>query len=379
MVVQPLAETFFGPDGYSASAHSNHASQNLGEKGRTLHSANGLLHNDSLQTARLRLNAQTQKKMDRLVGDLGFEVIDELGAVPADLLHADALRKTYGRAFKHQLDTTAYMQPAETRGRMPAKILAGDFYQLPPVPASASLLSPALHQSYEHQQGVKLLLDMEYVVDFVEMQRFNDELLLEVLEAMRTRGGKKISDESWRAITATRIEQATSPGASQPADPRLRHARNWYECAYEWRLVSYAMHAHARLNAKAARKILYYIPCIDLPSSILGQDDFDSMRAEPNLQTTAKFPGILPLYIGGEMILTDSYLPPYIVRGAPVVVEDIELHPKEPPIHNRPSIASHGCVVLHYMPKCIYVRLQNCKTSFLAPPAGACQPSDTQM
>ena len=48
-VVQPLAETFFGPEGYSATAQSNHAAQNLGNRGRTLHSANGLLMTDSLQ------------------------------------------------------------------------------------------------------------------------------------------------------------------------------------------------------------------------------------------------------------------------------------------------------------------------------------------
>ena len=61
------------------------------------------------------------------------------------------------------------------------------------------------------------------------------------------------------------------------------------------------------------------------------------------------------------------------------MVEDIELHPKEPEIQGRASIASDGCVVLEYMPKCIYVRLQNCKTSFLAPPAGAGQPSDAHL
>ena len=141
-VVQPLAETFFGPDGYGAAAQSNHAAQNLGSKGRTLHSANGLLQSDSLQTARLRLNPQTQKKMDRLAGNLAVDVIDELGAVPGEMLHADALRKTYGRCFRQNLDTTAYMKPSETWGRMPAKILCGDFYQLPPVPPSASLWAP---------------------------------------------------------------------------------------------------------------------------------------------------------------------------------------------------------------------------------------------
>ena len=50
MVVQPLAQTYFGPDGYSATAQSNHAAQNLGLRGSTLHSANGLLMTDSLQT-----------------------------------------------------------------------------------------------------------------------------------------------------------------------------------------------------------------------------------------------------------------------------------------------------------------------------------------
>ena len=88
---------------------------------------------------RLRLTSQTQKKLDRLTGTLGVDVIDELGAVPGPLLHADALRTTYGRALRYNLDSTRYMRPQETWGRMPAKILCGDFYQLPPVPASASL------------------------------------------------------------------------------------------------------------------------------------------------------------------------------------------------------------------------------------------------
>ena len=103
------------------------------------------------------------------------------------------------------------------------------------------------------------------------------------------------------------------------------------------------------------------------------------MRGEPNISTTKKLPDILVFYIGAEMILSESYLPPYIVRGAPVTVEDIELHPLESDIQGRASIASHGCVLLQYMPKCIYVRLQSCTTSFLAPDAGASQPGDAHL
>ena len=99
------------------------------------------------------------------------------------------------------------------------------------------------------------------------------------------------------------------------------------------------------------------------------------MRSQPNIGNTAKFPGILPLYVGMEMYLTETYLPPNIGRGTPVDVVDIELHPLEPPIEGRNSIASHGCVVLRYMPKYIYVRVKNCKQCFLVPEAGASKPS----
>ena len=127
------------------------------------------------------------------------------------------------------------------------------------------------------------------------------------------------------------------------------------------------MHAHARLNAKAAGKLLFYIPSIDTPSTRLSREEFDDMRGHANIGESAKFPGILALYVGMLMILTDSYLPPRIVRGAEVEVVDIELHPHERPLHQETSVTSHGCVVLHYMPKCIYVRLRNCTDVFLAP------------
>ena len=315
----------------------------------------------------MRLNAQTQRKMDHLVGILGIDVIDELGCVPGDLLHADALRKTYGRCLRHSLDTTKYMQPNETWGRMPCKILSGDFYQLLPVPASSSLLAPPTSQSYEHQQGRKLLLDMEYVVNFVKMQRFDDPLLVEVLGAMRTPGGKKISEEAWQALQTTVIRR-------KAVDARLRDARAWCEYAYEWCIVSYAMHVHARLNAKAAGKVLFYIPAIDRPSCRMSKAEFDEMRGLPNISTTAKLPGILPVYIGLEMILTESYLPPRVVRGTPVEVVGIERRPQEAQLQERSSLASHGCVVLGLMPKCIYVRLRECTDVFLAPSAGAAQP-----
>ena len=111
------------------------------------------------------------------------------------------------------------------------------------------------------------------------------------------------------------------------------------------------MHAHARLNAKAACQALFCIPSVDVPAVRVTREDFDDMRAQPNISTSAKFPGILPIYVGMEMVLTETYLPPRIVRGTPVEVVGIELNPRELPVEGRSSIASDGCVVLQLMPK----------------------------
>ena len=51
LVVQPLTETFFDPESHGASAQSNYAAQNLGLRGRILHSANGLFFEDSRAVA----------------------------------------------------------------------------------------------------------------------------------------------------------------------------------------------------------------------------------------------------------------------------------------------------------------------------------------
>jgi hypothetical protein len=66
---------------------------------------------------------------------------------------------------------------------------------------------------------------------------------------------------------------------------------------------------------------------------------------------------VLPIFEGMEMILDESVLPPRWVRGSPCTVVGIELHPREAPIAGRDSIATDGCVVLKYMPKCVYVRM----------------------
>ena len=99
----------------------------------------------------------------------------------------------------------------------------------------------------------------------------------------------------------------------------------------------------------------------------LGQDQLDEMRAHPNVSSTGHLMGLLPWHVGMEMVLTASLLPPKYVRGTACKAVGIELHPQEPCIKGRESIATQGCVVLRYMPKCIYVQIEGSTQVFLQP------------
>ena len=161
----------------------------------------------------------------------------------------------------------------------------------------------------------------------------------------------------WNAICETQIKVN---------DERLRDARRWYESAYEWRLVTYAAHAQARLDAHHANEILFYISAVD--KGDLKKADFDELRQEPNTSKTAKYMGLLVIFKGMEMLPTDSILPPHYVRGSPCKVIGLQLHENEPPIEGRDSLISHGCVLLKYMPKCVYVKFDDAVDTFLPEP-----------
>jgi len=357
-VVEPLAVTYFGPHGYLPTAQANHAAQQLGPRGRTIHSVNGLLATSSLVTARLALNDASRKKIDRLKGELGVEVTDELGAVQGELLHADCLRTTYGRAQRHNLDSTQYMRPQEKWGRMPARILCGDFLQLPPVPATASMLAPPGRHSYEHHQGVALLASVPYVIDFVEMKRFEDDKQLQLLQNMRVPGGVPVPEDTWKAIVASQYKAGKDAA-------QLLACSKWHEAAYDWRTVSFAMQTKARLQAKQAGRILYYIQAVDRVSQHVTEKELLRIVAEPNLSNTKKLAGLLPVYIGMDMMMQKTLLPPQYVTGTVGKLLGIELHPDEPKISNRQSVREAGCVILKYMPKWLYLEIPDTADGFL--------------
>ncbi len=121
----------------------------------------------------------------------------------------------------------------------------------------------------------------------------------------------------------------------------------------------------ATLDAHDAGQLLFYVPAVDRPAARLAKADFDEMRAEPDIGATAKMPGLLPLFVDMEVILTESVLPPKYVRGTPGKVVGIEPHAPEPAVEGRLSIVSDGVVLLLYTPKAVYVKIDESEELFL--------------
>ena len=77
-----------------------------------------------------------------------------------------------------------------------------------------------------------------------------------------------------------------------------------------------------------------------------------------------------------QMKMQRSFLPPRYVTGTVGKVVGIELDPNELPIHTHQSISEAGCVLLKFMPKCIYLEIPNTDDGFLvASESSAFQPA----
>ena len=236
--------------------------------------------------------------------------------------------------------------------------------------------------SYEHKQGVAIMQRLQYVYELKTTKRFTDPDLAEALRIMRTPGGAALPERIWQRIVATRLDEVgedglSASGAAQPAGPgggvgdapsvgdRLRQATDWVFCAYSWPMVTMMMHVRARASAQEAGQILYYVQAIDAPHHHLPRSAYTDMQKEPSLTKTKKLPGVVALHVGQRVKLTITILPPRLVPEATGTVIGFDLHPLEPSVLDRPSVAEAGCVMLRYMPRAVHVRMDDADFTFL--------------
>ena len=207
-VTLPLQETYFGVNGVLRRAPSNKPARLIG--GRTMHSSQGLTPESSMRTHNLALNTQSREKLAVTNAEAGAMHLDEYSQLQGELNNAAALRTTYAREAKFGLNRNVYHTPEERYGRIAILSSSGDHLQLPPVPASSSVLAPLENTSDEHKVGARIFRNAELVFQFEKAMRFEDKTQIAILECMRTPGGKCLNREQWRALEETEITASTA-------------------------------------------------------------------------------------------------------------------------------------------------------------------------
>jgi len=364
-IMVPLFEVFFGPHGVLKRAPGNKAARIIG--GTTIHSSQGLSPESSLRTHSLTLNLQTRQKMSRTVLDVGAMAVDECSQLQGELNHADSLRMTYAREHKYGLNALDYWKPTERHGRIAVSTYWGDHLQLPPVPASTSMLASFKGSSNEHKAGANIFRNADMVFQFEKMMRFTDKTLIEILEVMRApKPGKLLTREQWQKLRATDV------GAAQPDVPL-----DWYQSCYCWSVTNPASFAWARRSAREAKQTLFYAQAVDTPAGVVipgcRRDFFRSLLKVPSVQQTGRLPAVVFWHYGMRIRFTTTLQPPFAVQDVEGKVVGFEPDPSDPSTQDRMQCSSDGAAEHHCgaMPLCIYVKIDDCQLSLLPEDFGA--------
>ena len=233
--IKPLIECFFGRGGFKGRCPSNAGACLFG--GRTIHNSIGLSATSSMKVEHLGLKGKTRTKVEKITVPAAALAIDEVSQMSATMLHANAVRHTYGRAREHGLRVDEYMKVNELFGRMPVVLLSGDYLQLPPVPESSSVLWPALGAAYEHRQGKALISSVPMVYEFRKSNRFTDERLIRLLAAMRTPGGQSLQNDDWEALVQRQIRLCRPRRAGSSVALKISHGYRALSLKILWTMI----------------------------------------------------------------------------------------------------------------------------------------------
>jgi hypothetical protein len=368
LVIVPTLSSFL--ERVVLTAPSNRAARGFDPRAKTLHSVAGMRPQDSMRTASLQIkNDQMRKRMDANQTHAGAWVHDEALQTAAPLLHAAALRTTYAREHRYNLDTARYAEPSEIFGKISFFAMCGDHLQLPPVPKSSGLLAPLEGTSDEHKVGASIFNRVHYLFEMLTMKRFEDQTLITILQKMRTMGGCKLTEIEWQELMNTEVDVAKL--ACNP-EAFLRETAGWFESCYLWSIVSMAAYSRATISASQQRQTLLYCQAVDSSAQLSNRTDdldvYDRMLAVPSLATTGRLPGWALLHIHLRVRLTTQVLPPWAVQDAAGTVMEIQLSPQDKERLSSSDGAQPAAeMCLHELPLGVYVKLDKCTQEFLSP------------
>ena len=209
--------------------------------------------------------------------------------------------------------------------------------------------------------------------------RFTDETLIQILEAMRTPGGRKLSRVQWQALskTARSVERPAHAGAEQLEES------NCYHVCYFWSVITMAAFMLARVSVQRSGQTLFYAQAVDQALTLIQhatkEDFYEELLKIPSLSATTKLPAVVIWHYGMRMSFSTAVQQPFAVQDVDCTVVGFEPDDKDydamATIDAQHFQGEHVCA---FMPKAIYVKIDDCDHHFL--PRHLCsEVADTQL
>ena len=194
--------------------------------------------------------------------------------------------------------------------------------------------------------------------------RFTDKTLVEILQVMRTPGGRKLCRYQWQVLLQTeRSAEQPAADAAQSDD-----IATWYHVCCCWSVITMASFMLARVSARKAGQTLYYVQAVDQPLTVLlraSQEDFyEELLRISSIQITKRLPAVVLWHLGMRMRFSTTLQQPLAVQDVGCTVLGFEPDDMDAQV----ATDAHNCQGEHvccYMPKAIYVKIDDCTCHFL--------------
>ena len=129
-----------------------------------------------------------------------------------------------------------------------------------------------------------------------------------------------MTSPEWSVLQAT----AWTPGHATESVGAPPPDAAWYHASLLWSVVSMAAYLQAKASAQTAKKTLYYVQAVDVPSPRVTKPEFyKEVLAQPNVNHTGKLPGLLLFHIGMRMKVTQNICLPWVVQDTGVTVIEL--------------------------------------------------------
>ena len=231
------------------------------------------------------------------------------------------------------------------------------------------MLAPLEGTSEEHKVGAKIFCrNVELVFQFSSAMRFTDQTLIQIFEAMGTAGVRKLSHAQWQALVNTerRAEQLAHASSQRLEDPNIYHV------CYCWSVITMAAFMLARTSAQKSGQTFFYVQAVDQAFTLIQrstQEEFyEDLLKIPSLSLTKRLPAVGLWHHGMRMEFSTTLHQPFVVHDVECTVVGFESDEKD---HDaKAAIDAQHCVgeqVCEFMPKAIYVKIDDCDHHFLPP------------